>query len=106
MTAQPVEVEARGSYRIRLRYSDGASGEGDLSHLAGRGVFEAWTDRSRFEAVHLAPHGAISWDEDIELCADDLYLRLTGKSVEDVAPDRRRSATPAVAREAIRLGGD
>ena len=77
-----------------------------MSHLAGRGVFEAWPDRSRFEAVPLAPHGATSWDEDLELCADDLYLRLTGKSAEDVAPGRRRAATPAVAREAIRLGGD
>ena len=62
---------------------------------AGRGAFEAWTDRSQFEAVHIAPHGAISWDEDLELCADDLYVRLTGKSVEDVMPGARASLADA-----------
>ena len=83
---QAVEVEARDEHRVWLRYSDGASGEVDLSYLAGRGVFKAWDDRSLFEAVHVATHGAISWGEDIELCADDLYLRLTGKGIEDVMP--------------------
>ena len=83
---QAVEVEARPGYRVWLRYSDGACGEVDLSHLPGRGVFESWDDRSLFEAVHVATHGAISWGEDIELCADDLYLRLTGKGIGDVMP--------------------
>ena len=89
VTVQPVEVEARGGYRIWLRYSDGASGEIDLSHLAGRGAFEVWENRSCFEGVHIAPHGSISWGIDIELCPDALYLRLTGKSVEDVMPGAR-----------------
>ena len=38
---RPTEVESREDYRIWLRYSDGAAGEIDLSHLAGRGVFRA-----------------------------------------------------------------
>ena len=83
---QAVEVEAREGYRVWLRYSDGAAGEVDLTHLAGRGVFQAWGDREQFEAVHIAAHGAVAWGEDIELCADDLYLRLTGKAVGRLSP--------------------
>ena len=48
---RPIEVEAREGYRIWLRYSDGSSGEIDLSHLAGRGVFAAWDEPGRFQQV-------------------------------------------------------
>ena len=81
---RPTEAEARDGYRIWLRYSDGAAGELDLSHLAGRGVFEAWNDRACFEAVHIGPAGGIAWGQEIELCPDALYMQLTGKSVEKV----------------------
>ena len=83
---RPIEVQPRLGYRIWLRYSDGASGEVDLSHLAGRGVFKAWNDPACFETVHIAPAGGIAWGEEIELCPDDLYVRLTGKSVAEVMP--------------------
>ncbi len=84
-----VEVAPRAGYRIWLRYSDGVSGEVDLSDLAGRGVFGAWLDRSFFEKVHVSPYGSIAWSEEVELCEDALYLRLTGKSVEEVMPAAR-----------------
>ena len=83
---RPTEVEPRDGYRIRLSYSDGTSGEIDLAHLAGRGVFKAWNDRKRFETVRITSCGAIAWGNDIELCPDALYMRLTGKSVEEM-PD-------------------
>lgn len=35
-----LEVKALTTYRIWIRYADGFEGEVDLSHLAGRGVFE------------------------------------------------------------------
>ena len=56
---RPIAVEPRDGYRIWLRYSDGAAGEIDLSHLAGQGVFAAWENRACFAAVRLAEHGAI-----------------------------------------------
>lgn len=34
--------------------------------------------------VHLGDHREIKWDDEIELCADSLYLRLTGKSSEEL----------------------
>lgn len=81
---RPLEVEPRSGYRIWIRYDDGASGFVDLSHLAGRGVFAAWNDRSFFEDVRIAPHGGIAWRNDLELCPDATYLQLTGVPLEDV----------------------
>ena len=92
---RPTEVEARDGYRIWLRYSDGAEGEVDLSHLAGRGVFAAWKDRTFFEIVHLSDAGAVVWGDDIDLCPDALYMRLTGKSVEEVLPGTRAMTADA-----------
>ena len=84
-----LEVEARRGLRIWLRFSDGSAGEVDLSDLAGRGVFRAWDRGGVFESVHVAPHGAVAWNDEIELCADSLYLELTGKSAEEVFPGLR-----------------
>ena len=86
-----VEVKALSGYRIWLRYADGMEGEVDLSHLAGRGVFKAWTDRKVFEGVHVDTSGAIAWNEELDLCPDALYLRLTGKAAEELFPQLKTS---------------
>jgi hypothetical protein len=36
--------------------------------------------------VRIAEGGAIAWGEQIDLCPDAMYLRLTGKEPEDVFP--------------------
>lgn len=74
-----VDVQPRAGCRIWLQYSDGATGEVDLSHLAGKGVFRVWNDRDFFNGVHVSPHGSIAWDDEIELCPDALYRDLTGR---------------------------
>lgn len=79
------EIEPRDGYRIWLSYSDGTAGEINLSHLVGHGVFKAWNDRKRFEIVRITSYGAIAWGDDIELCPDALYMRLTGKSIGEMA---------------------
>ena len=84
-----VEVRVLGGYRVWLRFTDGAEGEVDLSDLAGRGVFEAWNDRQFFENVRIDQSGALAWGGDIDLCPDALYLRLTGKTPEEVFPKLR-----------------
>ena len=78
---RPTAVEPRQGFRIWLRYSDGAEGEIDLSHLVGRGVFKAWDDPAHFKGVRLTEYDAIAWDDDLELCPDALYMKLTGKSL-------------------------
>jgi hypothetical protein len=87
--ARPVEVKALPNWRIWLRYDDGVAGELDLSDLAGRGVFKAWNDPAFFDSVHLASHGGIEWGDDIDICPDAAYLRLTGKSPEEIFPNLR-----------------
>ena len=88
---RPIEVEARPGYRIWLRYSDGAAGEVDLSDVAGHGVFKAWNEPGYFEKVHVAPHRAIAWDYEVELCPDALYMELTGRSWEELPEAVARS---------------
>src|SRR5436190_6796334 len=75
---QPVLVRALPNYRLYLEFSDGAKGIVDLSDLRGKGVFENWNKEAFFETVHIGGHREIKWHDDIELCADMLYLRLTG----------------------------
>lgn len=84
-----VEVRVLEGYRVWLRYTDGVEGEVDLSDLAGRGVLEAWNDRRFFEKARFDESGALAWGGDIDLCPDALYLRLTGKTPEDVFPKLR-----------------
>ena len=81
-----VEVRPGTDHRIWIKFDDGSQGEIDLSDLAGRGVFQAWTDRKVFEEVRVDHSGAVVWPGEIDLCPDALYLRLTGKTVEDVFP--------------------
>lgn len=92
---KPVHVEARPNYRIYLQFSDGAKGEVDLSHLAGKGVFQAWNDLAFFERVHIGKHREIKWNDEIELCPDSIYLTLTGKAIEEVFPGLARQQSHA-----------
>ena len=86
---RPIRVQALPNYRLYLEFSDGTKGEVDLSDLVGNGVFQVWNDYSFFEKVHLGDHREIKWNDEIELCADSLYLKLTGKSPEELFPKLR-----------------
>ena len=81
-----LEVRACERYRIWIRFADGSAGEIDISDLADKGVFQAWNEQGFFGKVHLAPHGAVAWSAEIELCPDSLYMELTGKSPQQVFP--------------------
>ena len=48
----------------------------------GAACSQAWNTPGYFEKVYITPHRAIAWDDDIELCADALYLKLTGNPIE------------------------
>ena len=83
-----VGVEPRDGYRIWLRYDNGVCGEVDLSGTSRTGVFAAWENHAFFETAHLDERGAVVWgeDEQIDACPDYLYMRLTGKTVEELMP--------------------
>jgi hypothetical protein len=83
---EPINVEARPDYRLWIRYRDGSEGEIDLSGLVGRGVFALWEDEALFKRVSIAKDNAIYWNDEVELCPDALYFKLTGKKPEQVFP--------------------
>jgi len=83
----PVEVKALANHHIWLRFSDGVTGEADLSDFVGQGVFKAWGSEVDFCDVHIGEQGQIAWNHELELCADTLYLSLTDKTPEEVFPN-------------------
>lgn len=87
---RPTQVRAGPDYRLWLRYEDGTEGEVDLSRLLGRGVFKAWQDIAFFESVKLGPYGEIMWGDEIDLCPDAIYMRLTGRTPEQVFPSLKK----------------
>lgn len=96
-TVIPRLAEARPlkNFHLWVRYSDGSQGEVDLSDLAGRGVFSSWDEPGSFESVRIGPLGELQWSDEIELCADSVYMRLTGKAPEEVFPALKRAAVDA-----------
>ena len=90
-----LEVSARPCFKVWVRYDDGSEGEVDLSDLAGRGVFAAWNNPVFFESVLVGPQGQLSWGNDIELCPDATYMRLTSKTPEEVFPALSKAETRA-----------
>jgi hypothetical protein len=84
MLPRPVAVKPLPGFRLWLRYADGAEGVVDLSDFAGRGVFSIWNDPQCYLAVSLGPGDAIHWTDEVELCPDALYLRLTNQQASDV----------------------
>lgn len=82
-----ISIKALSGFRLWLEYSDGNSGEVDLSHLVGKGVFAAWNQQGVFESVRVDEHGAVAWSDSLDMCPDSLYLTLTGKSLEEVLGD-------------------
>ncbi len=89
---RPTNVQALAKYRIWLEFDDGVSGEIDLSDVAGSGVFKIWDEPGYFEKVHIAPHRAIAWDDDVELCPDTLHWELAGKADGATTPLATRDA--------------
>ena len=80
----PLEIKPLPGYRLWCRFSDGTEGEADLHGLAGRGVFRVWERPGAFESVTLGPGRGVSWGDEVELCADSLYLMITGKRPEEL----------------------
>ena len=83
----PKILEARplSGYKIWLKFEDGASGEVDLSYLAGKGVFALWTDYENFKKVSVEERRLV-WFDEIDMDADLLYMKLTGKTPEELFP--------------------
>ncbi len=89
------QVKVVKNYLLELTFDDGRRGTVDLGGLVGKGVFALWLDRKAFEEVRIGPSGELAWGDQIDLCPDALYLKVTGKKVEEVFPVARRDAAHA-----------
>lgn len=83
------------AYRLELQFDNGESGVVDLSEFVGRGVFAAWERPDRFEQVKVTAEGAVEWPDELDMCPDALYLRMTAKKPEELFPSLRNSAAHA-----------
>lgn len=89
-----VDLETRPNFRLWLRYSDGVEGEVDLSEMAKLPACRGWHEDVSFDAVGLMPGNILTWNDDIDLCGDFLYLKLTGKESADLFPILRELECP------------
>lgn len=70
-----IAVEARGGFKVWVRFENGVEGEADLSDLAGRGVFKRWTENpAEFREVRVDPEsGTLTWPGGLDVAPDRLY---------------------------------
>ena len=92
---KPVEVKALKNYKLWVKYADGTEGEVDLSHLSGKGIFSIWNDYAVFEKVYIGQYGEIAWSGEIDICPDNVYMEITGKTPEEVFPKLQMELTSA-----------
>ena len=76
------KVKVLPEYRLELEFEDGVSGIVDLSEAVGKGVFALWRDPLVFEQVRIGSSGELVWGEQVDLCPDALYLKVTGKNLK------------------------
>lgn len=85
-TPKILEALPLDGYKVWLKFNDGIAGEVDLSHLTGKGVFAFWNNYENFKKVSIEHSRSLAWSDEIDLDADSLYLKLTGKKPEDLFP--------------------
>jgi hypothetical protein len=95
MKFKVAEAKPLPGYRLWLKFTDGVTGEVDLSDMAGHGVFAEWNTPGNFEKVQVGKMGDVNWGPELDLCPDALYMEVTGKTVEEVFPEFAESARRA-----------
>ena len=90
-----VEAKPLPGYRLRLSFADGVVGEVDVSRLVGRGVFRLWNDATAFENLSIGSAGELRWSDEVDLCADALYMEITGKTPAEIFPNLKKATADA-----------
>ena len=88
-------AEVLDNYRLSLTFEDGVCGTADLSGLVGSGVFAAWNRYDAFRNVRIGDSGELIWSDQVDLCPDSLYLRVTGKTIDELLADTGRELANA-----------
>jgi hypothetical protein len=84
-----IRIKVLPDYRLELTFDDGVNGVVDLSELVGKGVFVFWRDPRAFKQVKIGSFGELVWSDQVDLCPDSLYLKVTGKKPEELFPALR-----------------
>jgi len=86
---RPTAIKPLDNYCLWVKFSDGIEGSIDLSDLVGKGVFALWNDYREFQKARIGSGGEIAWNDQVDLCPDAIYLKITGKQPEDIFPKLR-----------------
>lgn len=92
---QIVELKILDNYRLWLKFNDGSEGEIDLSDYLNKGVFTKWKDVNFFKSVEIGESGELNWNNEIDLCPDSLYMKISGKTPEELFPSLNKETTSA-----------
>jgi hypothetical protein len=85
-TPKILEARPLDNYKIWLKFTDQSAGNVDLSHLAGKGVFTSWNEYENFKNITIENGRRLVWPDEIDIDADSLYLKLTGKTIDELFP--------------------
>jgi hypothetical protein len=75
-------VKVLENYRVRLRFNDGVEGEVDFSPKPRTGVYAFWNNYENFRNVRIGELGELLWSDQVDFCADSLWLQVTGQKPE------------------------
>ena len=67
-----INVKALDDYQLLVTYDNGELRIKDMKPYLNKGVFKKLKDIDFFKTVHVS-FGTVSWDDDIDLCADSIY---------------------------------
>lgn len=74
-----IEVKALEDYQLKLTFDNGKIKIKDMKPYLDKGIFKKLKDIKVFNNVRIK-YGTISWENDIDICADSLYE--TSKTIE------------------------
>ena len=67
-----IEVETLEEYQLKLTFDNGEIKIKDMKPYLDKGIFKKLKDKKVFNNVKIK-YGTISWENDIDMCADSLY---------------------------------
>ena len=85
-------VQVLEGHRLWVEFGDGRRGEVDLADLVkdSARVGELWEDRNYFETAHIPDYGGVAWEGHLmDIDPTVLYMRVTGKMLDEVCPQIR-----------------
>ena len=67
-----IEVQALDNYELLLTFDNGEKRIKDMKPYLEKGIFQKLKDKDFFNSVKVS-YGTISWNDEIDLCADSIY---------------------------------